>query len=708
MSLDVSSWFIDQLRQERASPQRIFTINGCDFSHLVLRWPKVKYKADTIDLGRVSIDLSNRNREFQFFVDSGLSMTASCEIALSFTHPELGPERASLYLGEPSGVRFSEGGVEARLQLQGKTKRLTDVSLGTDTDSGGLDFTDSDYFPSDLAWTLVTCFGGLSAVQDSSNPDIDYPKWKAWNDVNIVRDVRVNGFFTGEKIYQVLNTLAFMDSVMILFRNTRLDFTPIIDGFGAGGELVSPDEIIDLNLSVDPTAIVNDFSIEISYDIATRKFQSQLSLVNSQSILDFGRRSGRFGSQSIWFADLDDARYFAEDIVRFHQKPAPRISLKTPLAGGAHLTVGDVVTVTDSLFQQERQSFRITELGIDLGRGRVDFRCERANQRPWHFQSTVSSKNFQVRTISAVGSGRFLGIDQIELGKQVYRTDGDGVFQPLDLFASALMPISQNEILFGGPPSSGWPHSVLQRSSDGGLSSAIVSSLTPFLPVVHDIFEVKSGTHLASTSSGGIWRSSDAGSSWSITMPISGAYHVRRFFRPYSGSVWGGTGFDNPSIANGAHIWESLDDGISWVLRHTVIASGDLHVQGFFRISDTEFLLSTAGPDINDLGVFRSEFTSADSISWHPVLPQVGFTEIVRTSSSHLLLGFHEDFTFRGGSTYRSFDNGSSWIEDARISKRGNIKLVENEDGTVEAFTARIVAGVRTDRHRNFDPNRSD
>jgi hypothetical protein len=91
-------------------------------------------------------------------------------------------------------------------------------------------------------------------------------------------------------------------------------------------------------------------------------------------------------------------------------------------------------------------------------------------------------------------------------------------------------------------------------------------------------------------------------------------------------------------------------------------------------------------------------------------MSSVSFTGIVRTSSGHLLLGFDEDLTGNGGSVYRSLDQGSSWIEDSRLTKQGNIMLIDQPDsGSVDAYVSRMVTGATTvigaRRYTNFDPN---
>lgn len=708
MSLSVSSWFVDQMNSAVSQPLRYFTVGGSDYSKSVLRWPRIIYRADNIDLGTISIGVSNREREFQFFVDCTFFLTTSCSISLGYTHPLSGTEIISLYMGEPSGVTFAEGGLSARIQLQGKTKRLKDITVGADTTSGGVDFSNSGHYPSDLAWYLLTDYGQMSVLQHTSNPDIDWNRWLAWRDLDIIKDVRVKGYFTGQKVYQALNTLAYMDSMVLYFRNEMLDFTPSIKPADIVEHNFVPREIIDLKLTLDPTKIINEFTAEADYNVETGVFGNYTILAHSQSQVDYGKRSGRFGSTFTWFETLNDGRYLAEDRVRFHYNTKPLINLKTTLAGGGHLTVGDVVTLSESSFQLSGKPLRVTEMAMDLGQGTIDFKLERAHQRAWHFVEKVSSKNMMVRTITQVGEDQYLAISEGVYGKEVYRKSPGEMFTPLSSYASALLAINDNEIIFGGPPTSGYGQSVVRRSSDSGSSSTTVSSLNPSASTVHDFHRLQSGTLLASTTSGGIWRSSDAGSSWALTWTISGAYNIHRFFTPSSGKVWGGTGYDSPLSTNGAYIWESTNDGVSWSLKHTVISSGDYNIQGFYRISDTEFLLSTYGSGYQQRDVYRSTYTSPDSISWWVVLPKVGFSDALLTDSGHILFGFNEKLTATGGSTYRSMDAGSSWLQDSRVSKQGNIRLLDNGDGTFEAFSSRLSAAERTDRHRNYDPDNID
>ena len=705
MSLQVTSWFLEQSARQTSTPARHFYIGGSEYSHLVMRWPTLRFKEDTIDLGTTQMELANPQNTLGFLAQNEGSLSSICEVSLGFTHPQSGEERLSLFTGAPSHLAFKDHGAGLRLQLQGKTRKLTDRFLGDDTNSGGVGFTSSAYYPSELAWILMTSYGGLSPVASDSNPDMDYTGWLAWQDDNRVRDIRIKAYLTGEKIYQAINHLAYMDSRVITFQNGKLRFKPVFSPYNQTVPALKETLVMDMAVSIDPAQIVNHFVVSTTYDPATGRFNSISSDVNSASEELYGRHSARFASRTVWFDTPNDGRYLVADQTRAFGLPSPEVSLKTPLAGGLPYSVGDVISLTHSGFGFLNTPFRIMEMDVDLENGSLGFQLGAAVRRPWQYLATVADRNINTSTIQPVGSETFLGIDESINGYRVFRTDSAGVFAPTPVYATALLPLNGNEVVYGGPPASGSLASVLQRSSDSGSSSVVVCSLGASYGAVYGLYQVSTATLLASTGSGGIFRSVDGGSSWVHTFTISGDYHAYRFFSPCSGTLWAGTGYDGIS-AKGVHIWRSLDAGATWAPAYTVVSSGLRKAQGFYALPGGEFLVGLDSTTFSDLGIFRSGTDSSGAIQWTAVGCYCSFTKVSRTSSGHLLFGFHQNNTGNGGMVYRSLDAGSSWMEDSRISKKGNIALSENPDGTLDAFVCRGSIGFRTDRFRNFQPNK--
>lgn len=704
MSLTVSSAFIRHSRAQRAEPLRRFTLGGRDCSADVLRWPTLRFRADTIDLGTTTVQLSNVGRGYDALVDDPHGLSTSCELALGFALADGGTEYLSLFTGAPSNAAFDDGGTRLRLQLQGRTRRLSDASLGAATESGGLDFTTSAHHPAELAWTLVTCYGGFSAVASDGNPDVDFAEWQAWQDADRVRDVRVRAYLTGERVYRVLETLAVMDARTISVRNGRLRFRDAVQPFSATAPVLPAEVMLDWAVTLDPADLTNHFFVEAAYDPAKGTFTAQYTKVHSASEAEHGRHSGRFSSRGVWFAGQADARYLAEDRVRFGHALAPRLRVRTPLAGGLEHGVGEVVTWAGSGFGLAGRLFRVLEQAVDLEAGTCELTLELARHRPWQFEGTAAQANLWVRTLTPVGSGGLLALGEDTGPMPLMRRQGAGDFAATGAWGTALAVVAGETVLLGGPPAGGGTQSVIQRSSDAGSTCVVVSSLAPNVPAVYDLFRVSSGTWLASAHSGGIWRSTDAGSTWALTHTLSPGYHVQRFFRAGSGTLWGGTGFSAPG-GTGLHVWESLDDGVSWQPRCTVTSGGSLRASGWFHVSDSEWLLGQEGAGLDDLRVLRGTRTAAGSLAWSEVLAQAAFARMLRTDSGHLLMGFEQEATTQGGGIWRSVDQGSSWFEDARPVKRGNIALLAASDGTVDAYVARMTVGPRTDHYRNYAPD---
>ncbi|MDH4247890.1 MAG: hypothetical protein OEW39_08740, partial [Deltaproteobacteria bacterium] len=92
------------------------------------------------------------------------------------------------------------------------------------------------------------------------------------------------------------------------------------------------------------------------------------------------------------------------------------------------------------------------------------------------------------------------------------------------------------------------------------------------------------------------------------------------------------------------------------------------------------------------------------TLVWATVFTWGGFHTVLKSTSGALLTGWEEELTTEGGGIYQSLDQGSSWFEHSRITKQGNVRLIANSDGTLDALISRTSLGPRTDRYRNFEP----
>ncbi|MDH5750784.1 MAG: hypothetical protein OEZ59_00015 [Deltaproteobacteria bacterium] len=703
MSLNVSSWFIEHLKGRSLSPLRRFTLGGSDYSDKVLRWPSLNFRADTIDLGTTQVELDATGNHFQFLVNCNHLFSTSAEISLGLTHPQSGPEFLNLYLGGISNIHFERGGTRIRLQMQGKTKDLTDTALGSEAESLGLDFTSSMHFPSDFVWMLVTSYGGMSALESTSNPDIDYETWLKWRQDNILKDTRVKAYLTGEKIYQIINTLAEMDTRVVAFQGGRLFFSDMFQPYSEGGIHFDLSRTLDFNWELGPSRIINEFTAEAGYNPSTGKFNSNYTKTDDVSQSNFGIRSRRHGSKGVWFARSFDGIFMAQDKVYIHRNPLARMSIRTTLGDGLLYNLGEILSITDSHLGLDGKNFRLIGQGIDLDSGITHLQLEEAAHRQWEHRHMVSSYNLTVDTITRTTSGKYLAIEELVFFHQLHKSDGNDNFSPTGLYAQRLLDLGGGSFVFAGAPSSGSYSRVIQRSSDNCETSTMVFSGIPQSSNMRDLFRCSSSHVLLSADSGQVYLSTDIGSSWVLTDVISPGTHIGKFFHPYPDRIFGISGGQTYGL-EGLHIWESNNLGVSFSYKTTIFSSGVYTICGVHVLSGSEFLIGHNGLDHTHLGITRVSMNSSEDMSWATVKTNASFSHILRTTSGTLVMGYYEYLTSAGGSILMSTDNGSSWQEYSRVAMQGNIHLMPQPDGSLDAVISRTSAGIRTDRHKCFDP----
>ena len=115
----------------------------------------------------------------------------------------------------------------------------------------------STQIPTDIAWTLCTCYGQMSNVQSTSNPEINYQSFIDWAAVISADNITCEARYEGQKVIDALNRLAKMNSSVIWvdglgqinFR--RLDEVSSID------LLITRDERLDIEINIDDDLCVN-------------------------------------------------------------------------------------------------------------------------------------------------------------------------------------------------------------------------------------------------------------------------------------------------------------------------------------------------------------------------------------------------------------------------------------------------------------------
>lgn len=358
-------------------------LGQADYSDRVLKWPKVKRDWNSVRPQDLSVDFANEDGALNFFYKDGASLTKRCLVRFGFTHPTSGDELVTLYSGKTDHLQYRNGKVT--LSLLDKFKQLTEREVGMN--GSPVTFTDST-LPSDIAWVVVTSWGGYSAVQSTSNPDIDYQAWLDWAAVFSVDQVYMNGSIEGRKCAEVLSAMAPYTQSAIYVENDRLVFRRFSAADSAQTAL-NNDGIIDLELEVNDADIVNKQYVLGGYDPAVDTYTVTGLSVVTTSVNTFGPREQTEKTQFIWYVSSTAANVMATRITYVTQTPYPKIKVTAPLLPALR-QVGDTITVTDDERQISGESYRLMGYSFDLDTGMYEADID-ASQYSGQFTLDVST-----------------------------------------------------------------------------------------------------------------------------------------------------------------------------------------------------------------------------------------------------------------------------------------------------------------------------
>lgn len=365
MPYSVSSWFIDQALNENPPIKRTFTIGGSDYSSYVLKWPSIARSWDDLRPVGVTIDLANEDQAFNFFRTDKTKLRSSCEIKLGFTHPTSGDELISVFQGTSEKVQFDGG--KAKVSIVDKLKPFSERVVGLS--NSPVVFSSSTLLPSDIAWTLCTCYGALSSVQSTSNPDIDYVSWQAWAAIFSADTVLMRARFDGQKVTEGLRKLARMTQSAIVLSNNKLTFNRFTT---INTHISSLDNrhIIGLSLAIDDADMVNKQWVYADYRPESQYWTISVFDTRTASVNSFGLREEIAQDESVWYVNSANALNLAQRVMSTAGVPYDRLNVETPLVP-IHRLIGETVVVADEQLDVT-EGWRIMGYRLDTDKGRIN------------------------------------------------------------------------------------------------------------------------------------------------------------------------------------------------------------------------------------------------------------------------------------------------------------------------------------------------
>lgn len=369
---DVSSWFIDQLNAAASEPKRVFTLSGSDHSIRVLKWPLIRRDATSVKPAKMSITLTNVDGTYNGFYSDLHTIPATCSLDLGFTHPTSGDELVRVYTGRVEKVNYADKKI--KIQMRDKVNELAQKKVG-DTENP---VTFSSETPSDIVWTLCSCYGGLSNVASTSNPDIDYASFDSWTEVFSIDSVVANARYEGEKVTEALSDLCeYTESFMWVNGTGKIVFDRFeessVDDF-----LVEEGKYKKTQIDVDLSLMVNRQHVGFNYSVTSDYWQSYQAQENTSSINSYGLREHTIEHDTIWYVNTVAALSIAARRLLRYDTPYRSFNIGLPLFG-LHREPGNNVRVVNSFFSVDSSDgWLITKQQIDMHKLLVEIKTGKA------------------------------------------------------------------------------------------------------------------------------------------------------------------------------------------------------------------------------------------------------------------------------------------------------------------------------------------
>lgn len=338
----VSSGFSANAAATNAVWKRKLTIGSSDYSSNVIRWPRIQRQWDDIRPGTVTIDLTNEDKTFNFFIQDKTKLRSSCAVKMGFEYAVGSDEYVTMFSGRLDAVRFRDGRVS--LTIVDKFKQLSERIIGDSTTPAN--YTGSSYLVHDLAWYFVTSYGGYSAVRSTSNPDIDWASYNSWTAAFSTDNVRMKARLEGQKCTEALHRIANLTQSAIFVENDKLKFVRYTLADSSAITL-DADSIMDVDYVIDDRELINRFYVGADYDVTSDYFKITVVTADSASVNSFGLREDNIFEKNIWLTDSVSALNLSQRIIQSSKIIDGQYSVRTPL-NTLVATIGDTITFVDS------------------------------------------------------------------------------------------------------------------------------------------------------------------------------------------------------------------------------------------------------------------------------------------------------------------------------------------------------------------------
>jgi len=225
----------------------------------------------------------------------------------------------------------------------------------------------SSYNPADLAWEILTVYGGLSGITSSANPDIDYDLWVIWKSYCFTFQYLIQGHFAGDSINDILIKISrITDSMIYVTGAGKIGFRIFIEDTTSPMDITRDDLLEFPRIFIDSTELMNYLTVYYGYNPATQIWLSSLIAQNSQSQTDFGLFTLQEKDVVLWHSGYYSAEAYAVKKLDREKEPIGEGECLLPLKGFT-TGVGRGLDITEAF-----RGFANKGLRIEVERGEIE------------------------------------------------------------------------------------------------------------------------------------------------------------------------------------------------------------------------------------------------------------------------------------------------------------------------------------------------
>jgi hypothetical protein len=344
-------------------PSRKFTIGTSDYTNYVTRWPKISRASNKLKSTKVKVQLANADQEFNNFYTNLYSIPNTCTLSC---------DSYTLFVGFLSDVQYNREKCDLSLR-----DRLSDLEVRKIGDSDSV-ISFAPQIPSDIAWTITTCYGALDSTQGSNNADIDYDMFALWAETFSVDSVEIEANYDGQKLTQALEDLGKMtNSDIWIARNGLLKFKARFD-VASNDTTIDHEHVIDLSIRLSQDKLINDQYIYGAYSSDNSNWSLIRNSIDQASQNSYGVHQNIIKNTHVWYQSSVYAGVIADKRILQYKHPVREFTVKTPFVH-INTTIGDRVRLVDSFFSiTSEYAWRAVSEKIDMSNGQIEFELDSA------------------------------------------------------------------------------------------------------------------------------------------------------------------------------------------------------------------------------------------------------------------------------------------------------------------------------------------